>query len=134
MQINGKPFNPGELRTPIVLASKKMEKNSAGFQVPVYTFLADVKARWTNVHGQEVWAADARGAIKPATIMIRYRPDLDETCVVVKGAAVEEVIDEHDVLTGWTFTGGEIYEIVSMDNIQDLNEYIELKIKRIAAG
>lgn len=133
MLLNGKPFNPGELKTRIVLASKTLVKNDGGFQVPGYVFISEALCRWINVHGQETWAADARGAIKPATIMLRYRTDIDETCVVVKDATVEEVIED-DEITGYTFSGGEIYEIVSMDNIQELNEYIELKIKILKAG
>lgn len=133
MLINGKPFNPGELKTRIVLASRASGKDAGGFQKPGYEFLTEAVCRWLNVHGQEVWAADARGAIKPATIMIRYRNDIDETCVVVKGATVEEVIEE-DEITGYTFSGGEVYEIVSMDDIQERHEYIELKIKFLGAG
>lgn len=134
MLINGKPFNPGELKTPIVLAKKKITKPAGGFQKVEYEFIADAKAKWINVHGQEAWLADAKGAIKAATVTIRYRSDVNETCVIMIGSTVEEVIDDHDILTGWTFTGGEIYEIVSMDNIQQLNEYIEFKVKRVTAG
>lgn len=133
MLINGKSFNPGELKTKVVLASKSMVKDAGGFQKPGYEFIAEVNTKWVNVHGQEVWAADARGAIKPATILIRYRSDLDETCVVVKGATVAEVIEDDEV-TGYTISGGEVYEIVSMDNVQERNEYIEMKIKHLGAG
>jgi head-tail adaptor len=134
MLINGKPFNPGELKTPIVLAKKKLSKVTGGFQKIEYELIAETKAKWVNVHGQEAWLANAKGAIKAATITVRYRSDLDETCVIMIGMTVEEVIDEQDVLTGWTFTGGEVFEIISMDNIQQLNEYIEFKVKRVTAG
>lgn len=134
MLINGKPFNPGELKVPVVLAKKKFTKPAGGFQKVEYEFISDALAKWVNVHGQEAWLADAQGAIKAATVTVRYRSEVDETCVIMVGMTVEEVIDENDILTGWTFTGGEIFEIVSMDNIQQLNEYIEFKVKTVKAG
>lgn len=134
MLINGKPFNPGELKTSIVLAKKMVPKNAGGFQKVEYEFITEVKGKWINVHGQEAWLAQTKGAIKAATVTVRYRSDVDQTCVLVLGSTVEEVIDEHDILLGWTFTGGEVFEIVSMDNIQQLNEYIEFKVKRVTAG
>lgn len=124
MLINGKPINPGELRTKIVLASKNLAQDQGGFQVPGQTLIAEVYARWINVHGQETWAASARGAQEAATVLIRYRPGIDETCVVLKGASV----------SGSTITGGKVFEIISMDNIQERNEYIELKVQRMVAG
>lgn len=134
MLINGKPFNPGELKTPVVLAKKMLTKDAGGFQKDEYEFIAELKAKWVNVHGNEAWLANAQGAIKGATVTVRYRSDVDETCVIVLGSTVEEVINDEDVLTGWTFTGGVIFEIVSMDNIQQLNEYIEFKVKTVKAG
>jgi len=134
MLINGTPFNPGELKVPVVLAKKKITKPAGGFQKVDYEFIADAKAKWVNVHGQEAWLADAKGAILAATVTIRYRSEVDVTCVIMLGMTVEEVIDENDVLTGWTFTGGQVFEIVSMDNIQQLNEYIEFKVKRVTSG
>ena len=133
MLINGKPFNPGEMKTKIVLASNILVQDAGGFQTPGYAFIAEVWSKWINVHGQEVWAADARGAIKPATVMIRHLSTIDETCVVIKGATVTPVTGSGGTVT-YTITGGEVYEIVSMDNIQDLNEYIELKLKILKAG
>ena len=133
MQINGRPFNPGELRTKVYLASKSMVKDAGGFQKPGYVLISEAKAKWINVHGQETWAADARGAIKPATVTIRYRAELDETCVVVKGSVtLTEAIEGEETIT--VISGGDVFEIVSMDNIQERNEYIELKVKGLAGG
>ncbi len=134
MIINGKIFNPGEMRTKIVLAKRTITQDAGGFQKPGEEFVAEVWSKWINVHGQEIWAAEARGAVKAATLMIRYRDDIDETCLVVKGATVAEVINDEDILIGFTFSSGEHFEIISMDNIQEKNEFIELKVKLLKVG
>lgn len=107
-------FNPGELRTAITLYSRSVTTGTGGFRVPGRTKIADVWARWENVHGSEVWAADAQQAEQAATVVIRYRSGLDLTCVVGKGT--------------------EYYEIVSMDDVRNLHRYIELKVKRLVDG
>ena len=50
----------------------------------------------------------------PATVLIRYRSDVDETCAVLKGTLQ--------------------YEIKSIDNIEERSEYLELKVVRMKAG
>jgi hypothetical protein len=67
-----------------------------------------------NVHGSEVWNAELVQAEEPATVMIRYLAGLDRTCSVVKN--------------------GKRFEIVSIDDIQDRHELMELKVKRLGAG
>jgi len=114
MRINEKPTNPGELNIKISLYARTVVTDAGGFQVPGTLKIADVWARWINAHGSEVWNANMAGAIQPATVLIRYRSDLDETCLVEKG--------------------GQLFEIVTMDNIRERNEYIELKVKRIVGG
>jgi SPP1 family predicted phage head-tail adaptor len=113
MNLNGKTFNPGQMRTQIILKLRTVS-DTGGFQVPSHVTIATVWARWNNLHGSEVWAADATGAIEPATAVIRYRTDVDATCAVEKD--------------------GKLYEIVSIDDIEDRHEYIELKLKRITEG
>ncbi|GAP11747.1 phage head-tail adaptor, putative, SPP1 family [Bellilinea caldifistulae] len=114
MRINDKPINPGELRTPITLKKRTVTTDAGGFKTEVYTNVATVYARWQNAHGREVWTADMAGAIAPATVLIRYLADIDESWVVDKN--------------------GEIFEIVSIDNIMERNEYLEIKVKRLKAG
>jgi SPP1 family predicted phage head-tail adaptor len=88
--------------------------NGRGFSsITSYTVIATVWARWQNVHGSEVWAAESAQASEPATILIRYRSDIDVACMVNVGS-------KH-------------YRIVSMDNIENRNEYIELKVSRMVS-
>lgn len=114
MRINEKPINPGELRTPITLKKRTVTTDAGGFKKEVYASAATVYARWQNAHGSEVWTADMAGAIAPATVLIRFVSGLDESCVVVKD--------------------DQIFEIVSIDNIMERNEYIELKVRRLKDG
>jgi SPP1 family predicted phage head-tail adaptor len=114
MILNGKVSNPGELRTSIILKSRTASGDAGGFQTPTWTTVATVLAKWSNAHGSEVWTADMAGAKQAATVMIRYRSGLDTTCAVEKG--------------------GVLYEIVSIDDIQERHEYMELKVQRMGSG
>jgi SPP1 family predicted phage head-tail adaptor len=114
MNLNGKTFNPGQLRTSIVLKSRGVSTETGGFQTPTWATIATVWAKWQNVHGAEVWAAESANAVRPATVTLRYRPDVDETCAV-----------ELD---------GALYEIVSIDDIENRHEYLELKVQRMRSG
>lgn len=118
MVLNGKVINPGELRTLVTLGTRAVSVETGGFRVGMVAFTAitggEVWARWENVHGSEAWAAQAANVQEAATVLIRYRADVEPTMGVKLGA-------------NW-------YEIVSMDNIQNRNEYIELKVKRVVAA
>lgn len=114
MILNGKVINPGDLRTWITIDQRPTEAAAGGFTLPDWTALASVWAKWVNAHGSEVWAAQMVQAQAPATVLIRYRSDVDATCSVVKG--------------------GVRYEIVSLDNIQERGEWLELKVRKLSGG
>lgn len=114
MILGGKPVNPGELRTPITLEQDANAAQTGGFQTPAWTTLATVYSRWRNAHGYESLQAALVGAEAPATVLIRYRSGIDTTCAVTKN--------------------GVRYEIVSVDNIEERSEYLELKLKRMGGG
>jgi SPP1 family predicted phage head-tail adaptor len=114
MNLNGKVINPGELRTSITLQERAVTPDAGGFGVKSWSDIATVWARWENAHGSEAWTANTAGAEQAATALIRYRSDIDTTCAVLKGS--------------------DRYEIVSLDDIQERHEYIELKVKRMVAG
>jgi SPP1 family predicted phage head-tail adaptor len=112
MIIGSKVTNPGEMRTSIELGTRTVTTGTGGFQTAAFTSFATVWAKWSNVHGGEVWQAAALNASKPATVLIRYNASLDETCLVQKGS--------------------DVYEIVSIDNIGERGEYMELKVRLMA--
>lgn len=113
MNINGKPTNPGELRTPITLQGPTLVTDGGGAQHPTWANLTNgaVEAKWVNVHGVESWAVNQAGiTVSAATVTIRYRSDVTTRCSLLKGSVR--------------------YEIVSLDNIQERGEYLELKVKQ----
>jgi SPP1 family predicted phage head-tail adaptor len=114
MRIGSNLTNPGELRTSITLQSRSVSTETGGFQEPGWSTLATVWAKWQNVHGSEVWAAQSVQAEAPATVLIRYLTGLDTTCVVLKGS--------------------DQFEVVSIDDIQERHEYLELKVQRARSG
>jgi SPP1 family predicted phage head-tail adaptor len=108
MNLNGFPTNPGELRTLITLESSSIEKDAGGAQKPIWSKLDDVYAKWSNIHGQEVWVSQAVQAQEPATVFIRYRADVTTQISILKD--------------------GKRYQIFSIDDIRDRHEYMELKV------
>lgn len=114
MILNGKVINPGEFRTQITLEERAEATSSGGYKSPTWSPLKTVWSRWKNAHGAESFQAALEGVSAPATVLIRYIDGLDETCAVLKGA--------------------NRYEIISIDNIEERSEYIELKVRRMKGG
>lgn len=115
MNLNGKITNPGELRVPITLQTPTIGTDAGGAQRPSWSDLAIMQAKWVNVHGAEAWVADQAGkAVSAATVTIRYRADVTTRCSILKGS--------------------DRYEIISLDNIQERSEYLELKVRRVTGS
>ena len=114
MRIGTVVTNPGPIRTRVTLKSRSVVTDPGGFEKEALIPIAIVWARWIGVHGVEAWAANSANALRAATVLIRYRSDVDETCLVVL-----------DSLN---------YSIVSMDDIQHRHEYLELKVQLIRSG
>jgi SPP1 family predicted phage head-tail adaptor len=114
MRLGNNTTNPGEMRTRVTILEREVTTNPGGFQVADLVELAEVWAKWSNVHGSESWIASSVEAESPATVLIRYLDGIDTSCYIQKG--------------------DQIYQIVSVDNIQERSEYIELKVKRWLPG
>lgn len=120
MIVGSTVFNPGDLRTAVTLQRRSVTSNAGGYPSANWVDVADLMVRWVNVHGSEAWSASAAQnapgvmAAQAATVMMRYRSDVDVTCCLLKGS--------------------ERYEIVSLDNIHDENVLIELKVQKMRAG
>jgi SPP1 family predicted phage head-tail adaptor len=114
MRLGTKITNPGEMRTKITLQSRTTVQDAGGFSIPGWATIATVWSRWINAHGREILEAAIAQVDAPATVLIRYRNDVDTACAVLKGSLR--------------------YEIVSIDNIQERNEYLELRVQRMKAG
>ncbi len=114
MKLSGKVFNVGDMHTQVTLKRRIMTTDAGGYQTPGYQVIAIVWTKWVNLFGPEIWSMQSVTATNPATVTVRYRSDIDPTCVIDKG--------------------GLIYEILSMDNIQEHNEYFEMKVSLEKAG
>ena len=114
MELNGKVTNPGEMRTKITLQARTVSEDAGGFETPTWSTIATVWSKWINVHGSEAWTAQSVQAEQPATVTIRYKSGIDTTCSVLKGL--------------------ERFEIVSIDDIRERHEYLELKVRRVRSG
>lgn len=114
MIIGNRVINPGEFRTQITIQTRTVTEYAGGFETPTWATLATVWSKWTNAHGNESFQAALQAAEAPATVLIRYRAGVDPTCAILKGA--------------------DRYEIISVDNIQDRSEYIELRVKKMRGG
>jgi len=121
-----KSANAGELRTPVFFKSVSTSYNKRGF--PELTennvFGKDdegndlpIMCKWVNAHGNEVWSAMQLKLRSPATLTVRYSPLLeDPTLVVYKG------------------TDSEPYEVISVDNVEQMNIWLEIKVQRKEAA
>lgn len=113
MKLGKKVTNPGELTKLISLQSSDVTKVSGGQKVE-YTTRASVYAKWVNAHGGEGTASGSLQALKTATVTIRYYADLDTTWAILKGT--------------------ERYRVLSVDNIRERNEYMELQVQLIVGS
>ena len=112
----------GKMRTKIRI--QKMHKDGTGsFAKEAWIDIGNtaetdpphfIWAHWVNVHGSEVWAAESVQAQKAATVTIRYRKGIDEQCRIVKD--------------------GILYQIVSIDDIKDCHQWIEMKVRAAVNG
>lgn len=73
-----------------------------------------ILASWINVHGSEAWIVNSVQAQLGATVTIRFRGDVTPACRVLLGNMV--------------------YQIVSLDNIRQLGQWLEMKVKASVNG
>lgn len=118
--------NAGELRTAVYFKSLSVTPNARGFQTEVETnvFGQDTKGndipimcKWVNAHGNEVWNAMQLKLRSPATITTRYSPLLDNPTLVI-----------------YKETDTAPYEVISIDNVENQNKWMEIKVQRKVAA
>jgi SPP1 family predicted phage head-tail adaptor len=114
VKIGTKVTNPGELRTRVLVQTRVTTLDAGGFKTPTWTTVAEVWCRWQNAHGRELVEGFIAQVDAPASVLLRYRNDIDVSCSLLKG--------------------GVRWEIVSVDNIAERSEYLELKVVRMRAG
>ena len=71
-------------------------------------------AKWVGVHDSEAWIAESVQAERAATVTVRFDKRINEACRVLYGDLV--------------------YEIISMDDISQLHQWLEMKVKASVNG
>lgn len=111
----------GELRTPIRI-QREVSDGTGSFAEKSWVDICGeedanypyIRAKWINVHGSEAWVADSVQAQLGATVTIRFRPDVTPNCTILLGETR--------------------YQIVSLDNIHQRGEWLEIKAKVALIG
>lgn len=115
-----KSANSGELRTPIKVILPAKTTDDEGYdtytEVNVFGTDATVMVKWVNAHGTEAFQALELQLREPATVTMRYSPLVTRTCLIYKGS---------DTVP---------YEIISLDNVEERNTWLELKVQRREAA
>lgn len=113
-----KSANAGELRTQIYFKQKIRETDEEGYSTETESdvFGRAVYAKWVNAHGSESFTALQLQLREPATITCRYSPLINERLDVYKGSDPTP------------------YEIISIDNVEQKDQWLEIKVQRKEAA
>ena len=109
--------NAGELRTPVTVMQLVDGSDEDGFptQSWVDPFGGPVMCKWVNAHGSEVYEAAAQQLKEPATITMRYSALVTPKCRI------------------WREQDPHPYEIISIDDVRERHEFLEIKVKRVVS-
>lgn len=113
-----KSANAGELRTPVRFVRLRREENVNGYPIETEeeVFSSPVYVKWVNAHGSEVYEARMQKLREPATLTARYSPLIDGTLTVYRAGDPTP------------------YEIISVDNVENRNLWLEIKVSRKVAA
>jgi SPP1 family predicted phage head-tail adaptor len=110
MRIGNRITNPGELRTPVLFQNSTISQDAGGAQTTAWVDLDTAYVKIVNAHGQEAVASDALKSVERSTWLRRYHASVS---TVTAG-----VLD------------GQRWQVVSVDDIQNRHEYMELVVER----
>ena len=106
----------GRAKTVIDIKRSQNSQVGGGFSqsgwTSIYPQTARPKAIWVNAYGAEAITAASLQYDEAATVTVRYRPDINTACQVYRKG------DKRP------------FRILSMDNVEDRNKFISLKIAR----
>lgn len=77
---------------------------------------APLMCKWVNAHGSDAYIAMQLQVREPATLTCRYSPLIKPDCLIFKGSDTKP------------------YEIESIDNVEECNAWLEIKVKRREAS
>lgn len=112
--------NAGELRTPVRFIKLQRETDAEGYsveqEVNVFGEGVTVPVKWVNAHGTDTFTAMQLQLREPATLTVRWSPLIDRTLLVYRGSDPTP------------------YEIISVDNVEERNVWMEIKVQRKEAA
>ncbi len=104
----------GDLKTRIDVKRVTQTVNANGFPVKTETslFSSPVRCHWKNAYGKEIYEAAQLKLGETATLTLRYTPRIDVRCIVYKTPDTNA------------------WEIVSLSDLDDRHQWLEIKVKR----
>lgn len=115
-----KTANAGELRTPVAFFKTVRSVDAQGFteaeEVNVFGSGVSIPCKWVNAHGSQVFEAMQLELREPATLTMRYSPKINAKLILYRGSDPRP------------------YEIISVDNVEEKNVWLEIKVQRKVAA
>ena len=109
--------NPGEMRTAVEFRQIQRTHDNDGFPIEeavnVFGPGAAVMVKWVNAHGNESFIAMQLELREPATLTMRYSPRINRELLVFRRGDPDP------------------YEIISIDNVEQRGEWLEIKVQRL---
>ena len=120
-----KQANAGELRTRVRFLKITKGANANGFatQQTVDIFGRPVYCRWVWAHGSEVFEHKKLQLGQVATLTMYATNRIDQECKV-------ELVDEAALIG----TDNGLFDIISMDGVENRQRYMEIKVERRVKG
>lgn len=116
-----KEVNAGDLRTRIQVYRTERGINANGFNTEqeVAVFSEPVWCKWVWAHGSEVFEHRREKLGQVATITMYHTPLITPQCKI-------ELVDEQAI----TGTTGELFDVVSIDPVENNRRFMEIKVNR----
>lgn len=116
-----KNANPGELRTKVRFVRTVRGQDEDGFYQETDQTVAEVFAKWQNVHGNEAFSDAMATLAEPATLTIRYAAAL-ATYQPNEASGVTMLVYKSD--------DPRPFEIISIDDVENRHCWMEIHVKR----
>lgn len=121
----------GEMRTKIRIQGQEAGINARGYPDTAWKdlFPGPVWCKWVNAHGREAFDLLRLELGETATLTLRYSPLVTIRCRVLREEDIQAIeaapeAEREDLARRYA------YEIVSLDNVEDKRQFLEIQIKR----
>lgn len=119
-----KSARAGEMRTRIIIKTLMTSEHTDSEGNPIEEwhdlFGAPVWCKWVYAHGDEVYEGMRLNIGQMATITMRYTPKVDVRCRIWKAGDTQD--DDH------------AWEVVSINNPEDRNQFLDIELKRVVVA